>query len=153
MANKTRQVQLEEKLQVVDELIRKVFNAMYPEEDHAARLRWFTQKNNLFSLMDKFPKCIYVVNIGRQMLFPICNRQGVHDPRVIRFSLDLARKLSQKGKDWVDGDKLNMIISKLERLERRYSQDIPKPADMAQKKAASTKIINKIKIVTNQNKR
>ena len=142
--DKTKQVQLEEKLEIVEELIRKVYNTMYPEEDHEARLRWMTKKENLFSLYDKFPKCIYLVNIGRQFLFPTCNRQGITDPRVVKFSLDLARKLSEKGKDWVDGDKLNLAIQKLERLERKYSQDIVKPSDMAAKKANSTKIINKI---------
>ena len=80
---------IEEQMHYLEELIQKVYRTMYPEEDHFQRLAWLTQQGTIESLFDRYPKCVITAEVGKRILFPICNRAGIHDPEVIKFSMDL----------------------------------------------------------------
>lgn len=83
-------------------------------------------------------------NMGRQLpFFPICNRMGSVDPMIIKLSIKLANRLA--GNDAIDQDSLAVILQKLNNLNNKFEKEIPKPSDMAAKKANVTKFIRRLK--------
>ena len=135
---------IEEKFEVLEELIRKVGKHLYPynkKEDIA-----FLQRKDLRDrLYGKFPKCFLTLKgIGRDIPFlPICNRLGIQDSRIINFSMKMAQKMQSNPK--FDQDELSMVLLKLKRLNNTYSKDIPKPPLQAAKKGMTTRMFSNIK--------
>lgn len=124
----------------LNELLRKVDSLISPMTAHHT-IKWLQDPKARKQHFEKNPRCYLQLGIGRKhTLFPICNRGGVEDPEMIRFSLKLADKLYNV-KD-VDYNKLDIIVSKLKRLEMKLSKDIPKPDSMTRLKTQSTKSFN-----------
>lgn len=135
---------IEEKFEVLEELIRKVSKRLYPynkDEDIA----YLQRKDLRDRLYGKFPKCFLTLKgMGREIPFlPICNRLGIQDPGMINFSIKLVKRMQQNPK--FDQDELVVILAKLEKLQNTYSKDIPRPPIEAAKKGITTRMFNNIK--------
>jgi hypothetical protein len=135
---------LNEEFKTLRELIRKVGNTLLPYggED---KLAYLQKKDVRDRLQGKFPKCFLAIKgKGQDIPFlPICNRMGVFDPDIMKFSIKLANKMN--GQENIDQDDLTIILAKLEKLHKRYTQDPVKPPIEAAKKGLTTRLFNNIK--------
>ncbi len=136
---------LNESFELLEELIKKIDEVMDNPINYEYQLKWLMSQDNRKRLLETNPKCFLMFkNMGRQLpFFPICNRMGSVDPTIIKLSIKLANKLA--GNDAVDQDSLTMVLQKLNSLDNKYSKEIPKPSDMAAKKANVTKFVNRLK--------
>jgi hypothetical protein len=134
---------LNEKLAVLDELIRKVSSYLDPTD----RFEYLSNDTEVESLQKKYPNCFIPVNrkVGPPYFFAICNRIGIIDPRVLDISIKVVNKFIESPTDQYDINDLQKILNNLQRLKTRYDQDIPKPYDQAAKKGIVTKMFNNIK--------
>ena len=130
---------------VLEELIRRAYDHVRPFSYHKD-LEWLSDPELRKGLFEKFPKCFLSLSINRKDVpfFPICNRIGFVDPRIVMFSMKLANKLATLGDPRVDVTNLQGVTKRLEFLHRKYSKEVPKPEDMAIKKAMVTRMLNKI---------
>jgi len=139
---------INEQLDYLEELLRKVNSTLSPYTIHD-ELAWLLNDRNKQHIFEKHPQCWLPVRIGQDVpFFPVCNRTGAYEPAIIHFSLRMARKLCKRTE--VDQEHLATIISKLETLHRKFSQDIPKPSNMAYKKGLTTRMFNNIKQYLNK---
>ena len=134
---------INEDLQILEELIRKAYDLIAPFDVHDD-LEWLMHRDMRTKHLEKFPKCWKTLNKqGRELpFFPVCNRMGMEDPAMIDKSLAIANKM--KDKPEIDQDKLLTTIRGLAALKKKFSKDIPKPAQAAARKANVTRGFNKI---------
>ena len=86
------------------------------------------------------PGCYLKLGQGADhTLFPICNRYGYKDPKMIKFSLKLAKRIAEKDSD----HGLEGTIVKLQRLLTKYDKPIPNTRSQAVLKGNATKTFNK----------
>ena len=85
--------------------------------------------------------------IGREFptLFPLCNRFGHKDAKVIDISKRVVKKLMADENGNMDSNDLMTILNKLDRAHSVYNKDVPKPPGPAGRKAHVTRMMNKIK--------
>ncbi|MCK5605150.1 hypothetical protein KAR91_24885 [Candidatus Pacearchaeota archaeon] len=135
---------LNEEFQAVEELLRKAYELITPTDMHSD-MKWYLDRDMRKAQQEKNPKCWMMLGkAGREVpFFPICNVMGMTDPKSIDFSLKMATKL--KDKPEVDQDRLTSVMHKLQVMKTRYGHEVPKPADMAAKKAGVTKNMNSVK--------
>jgi len=131
----------------LEELIRKVDGYLLPQqaEDDMAYLY---SKEIRDSLYGTHPKCfLKIKGIGREFptLFPICNRHGHKDPKVIDITRKVLQKIMSDHVGMYDSNDMVEVLSKLDRLYSVYSKDIPKPPEAAGRKANVTRMMNRIK--------
>lgn len=129
----------------LSELLRKASDLLYPfsEQDDIAYMQKKDIRDRLYG---KFPKCfIAFKGIGSRPIpfFPICNRAGMTDPKMIAFSKRLVSRMQESGK--FDSDELDGINVRLDRLYSKYTKEPIKPSKEAGKKALQTKLFNNIK--------
>jgi len=87
----------------------------------------------------KRPGCYLKLGQGADhTLFPICNRYGYKDPRMIKFSLKLAKKVSERNV----GSDTSTVILKLQKLLAKYDKPIPNTVSQASLKGQATKTFN-----------
>lgn len=141
MSNKKEN--LNEHIQLLEELVRKAYQLISPIP-FSYDLEWLMKQNNRNALFEKNPGCFLKLRrMGREIpFFPICNRNGMIDPQLIDLSLKLVDKLS--GNDIFDQNHLLIIASKLRSLRKKYSNEIPKPTEVASKKSLVTRFINNV---------
>ena len=86
---------INEGFDILNELIRKVNDKLMPygNED---KLLYLQNKNIRDRLQGKHPKCFLAIKgKGRDIPFlPICNRMGIQDPDIIKFSIKLANQMN-----------------------------------------------------------
>ncbi len=88
----------------------------------------------------KRPGCYLKLGQGADhTLFPICNRYGYKDPKMIKFSLKLAKKVAERN---VGTDTFTVIL-KLQKLLNKYDKPVPNTVSQAVLKGQATKIFNK----------
>jgi len=129
---------LNEEFQNLNELIRTASALISPITYHDDLDRLtpeFVQQDAV-----KKPGCYLRLGQGADhTLFPICNRYGYKDPKMIKFSLKLAQRIANKqGDRGMDG-----MIVKLQKMLTKYDKPVPKTRSQAVLKAKSTKIFNK----------
>jgi hypothetical protein len=136
---------LNEQFQLLEELIKKIDEVMSNPINYEYQLKWLMSQDNRKKLFEKNPKCFLMMKqMGREVpFFPICNRMGSVDPAIIKLSMKMVNKLM--GNDVVDQDHLVVILQKLNSLNNKFEKEIPKPSDMAAKKANVTKFIKRLK--------
>ncbi|OQB41577.1 MAG: hypothetical protein BWY04_00757 [candidate division CPR1 bacterium ADurb.Bin160] len=134
------------KLKTLQELQRIINNHILPQTQEEYK-DWFKNKDNILDLFDKHPKCVYPLHMGQLVpFFPVCNKRGFHDINIIRFSLEMAKKMAEEENPEHDQEELQIVITKLQRLEKKFSLDtVPKTDDAAYRKRKITLILNKIK--------
>jgi hypothetical protein len=135
---------INEKFDMLTELIRKVNDSLLPygNED---KLLYLQRKDIRDRLQGKFPKCFLAIKgKGRDIPFlPLCNRIGVHDPDIIKFSIKLANQMN--GSEDIDQDDLSIVLTKLQKMHSTYSKDVVKPPQAAARKGLTTRMFNNIK--------
>ena len=138
---------LNEQFQLIEELVRRAYSLISPIP-YSYDLQWLMKQNEKNALFEKNPKCfLRLRRMGSSGLydipfFPVCNRSGMIDPQMIALSLKLVDRLA--GNDRIDQDALIITATKLKALQKKYSKEIPKPTEMASKKANTTKFINSV---------
>jgi len=134
---------MDEKLEQLSELIRKVSNALshHDKDDFS----WLKRPDVVDKLYGENPKCFVTIKgKGRELpFFPLCNRMGVEDPDTIQFAIKMAKKL--QGDDRFDSGEIDIVLTKLNSAFNRFNKEIPKPAPEAYKKSMQTKNFNKVK--------
>lgn len=136
---------INENFQNITELIRKVNSLIAPITVHND-FKWLMDKKNNDKFRELHPKCVLPINMGRTIIYaPVCNRLGAEDPEMIRIAHKFVCKLSGHEKMHALRGEMHIVQLKLEKLMRKFDKDIPKPTDMAAKKAGSTIALNKIK--------
>lgn len=133
-------------LQHLEELIRTASNNLLTKEEKIGYIMDSELKSRLYG---KFPECfISLKRMGRDTsayLLPLCNRAGIVDPQVIKISHAAVGKLLSDVNGMYDVNDLQTILSKLDRMQSRYSKDIPKPPQAAARKAIVTRMFKNIK--------
>ena len=124
------------------ELVRKLTSLISP----------VTYEDTLQDLMSQpaedvfkgdFKKCVIPWNIGSQQLhLPVCNRFGMIDPQMIEFSKKMVNKYKSVGEQ--HDEETMIILTKLDKLYKRFNKDIPKPQDRAAQHAQMTKFRNRV---------
>ncbi len=129
---------LNEDFQNLSELLRTAYSLISPitYHDDLDRLTpdFVTQD------AEKKPGCYLKLGQGADhTLFPICNRYGYKDPKMIKFSLKLAKKMAEKNQE----RDMSGAIVKLEKLLNKYGKPIPNTKSQAALKGKATKTFNK----------
>lgn len=134
----------EKKFEQLTELLRRAGELLYPfsEQEDIAH---FQKKDIRDRLYGKYPKCFLAIKgKGREIpFFPICNRMGMHDPKLMAFSKKLVTRMRETGK--FDDENLAEVERKLDMLYSKYTKDTIKPSVEAAKKGLQTKLFNNIK--------
>lgn len=136
-----------QELEHIEELIRKVDGYLSPDsagDDYS----YLYNKDIRDRLYGDHPECFMKMKgIGREFptLFPICNRYGHKDAKVIDISRKVVRRLMDDDKNNMDSNDLHNILGKLDRAYSVYSKDVPKPPNQAGRKAYTTRMLNQIK--------
>ena len=135
-----------QELEHIEELIRKVDGYLSPDTDND--YTYLYNKDLRDRLYGDHPECFMKMKgIGREFptLFPICNRYGHKDAKVIDISRKVVRRLMDDDKNNIDSNDLHNILGKLDRAYSVYSKDVPKPPNQAGRKAYTTRMLNQIK--------
>jgi len=140
-----KQASINEDIQKLSELIRKVNDLINPEET----LDYLQKKDLVDKLYGKHPKCfIKLTPIGRDTspyLIPLCNRSGYEDPKVIAVALKMVQRLMAQHADEFDSNDMQRVLNQLNHRNNVLSKAIPKPAMMAAQKAKLTRMFHNIK--------
>lgn len=139
---------IHEQMEHLNELIRTVHKIVFPE--HAKDLKWLLNKDLRTQMMEKYPKCfIKTVDVRNNPVFlPICSRVAEVDPDIIDVSIDLVKRMEQKGK--ISSDSSKPLLIRLKKLKTRYNRTSPKPEKQA---AVKAKLTNFIKSLEKQRKK
>jgi len=138
--------EMKQDLEVIEELIRTVDGYLDPgpQDDFT----YLYNKDTRDRLYGKHPECfLKMQGIGREFptLFPLCNRFGHKDAKVIDISKRVVKKLMADENGNMDSNDLMTILNKLDRAYSVYNKDVPKPPGAAGRKANVTRMMNKIK--------
>ena len=127
------------------ELIRTA-NALIDPEDS---LSYLQKKDVVDKLRGDKPTCFMKIQgIGQDAsdyFLPICNRNGIEDPKVINVSLQAVKKMIDGYSGKYDVNVMNTMLNKLQHKHNILSKAIPKPAKAAARKAKITKMFKNIK--------
>jgi hypothetical protein len=129
---------LNEEYKNLSELVRTAYKLISPMTYHDDVDRLTPE----FVMNDskKRPGCYLKLGQGSDhTLFPICNRYGYKDPKMIQFSLKLAKKIAERNV----GHDTSTVILKLEKLLNKYDKPVPNTMSQAVLKGKSTKEFNK----------
>jgi hypothetical protein len=142
-----KQVISEKNFYKLNELLRRASEAMGYEEDEGKKLEFLRSKALKDELYGMYPECYLTFKgRGREVpFFPICNRMGMHDPFMIKFSLKLAQKMNNSGK--FNGPELEEVMTKLGDMYAVHSkgtEEQPQIEDR-EKSEFQQKIMDKIK--------
>jgi len=143
---------VKEEFQQLSELIRNANKLVNPEDS----LAYLLKKDIRDRLYGEKPKCFMrLPQIGQDTspyLLPICNRLGQEDPKIINVSLKMVQKLMDDPSGKHDINTLNSLLSRLQHKQNTFIKNVPKPANMAAKKAKVTRMFQKIKQYLDMNK-
>lgn len=143
---------LNEEYKQLSELIRRANELINPEDS----LSYLLKKDVRDRLYGSNPKCfLKLLPIGRDTspyLIPICNRSAMVDPKVISVSIKLIQKLMTSENPKFDSGTLQSILNQLNHRYNTLSQNVPKPATTAAKKAQVTRMFKNIKSYLDMNK-
>ena len=137
---------LDEHIEKLEELIRTASQHLASgdeiEEDDIGSL---IKKDVRDRLYGKHPECfLSLKRMGREPFFlPICNRKAIVDPRAIKISMGVVQKMMSKENSG-DPNELQSVFDKLQRMQKTYGANIPKPPKAAARKAMVTKLMNKM---------
>lgn len=131
----------------LNELLRKASESMGYEEDDGKKLEFLRDKSLQNRLYGMYPEC-YLSFKGRARevpFFPICNRLGIHDPFMMKFSMKLAQKMNQSGR--FNGPELEEVMTKLGDMYAIHSQGTEEQPRIEDREKAEfqEKILSKIK--------
>jgi hypothetical protein len=137
--------EMKQDLEIIEELIRKVdgYLGAHTDDDFS----YLYHKDIRDRLYGKYPQCfLKMQGVGREFptLFPLCNRFGHKDAKVIDISRRVVNKLMSDENN-MDSNDLVTILNKLDRAHSVYNKDIPKPPEQAGRKAYTTRMMNNIK--------
>ncbi len=144
--------QLNQEFKYLSELIRRANELINPEDS----LSYLLKKDVRDRLYGEKPKCfIKILPIGQDTspyLLPICNRNGMEDPKVINVSLQVVAKLMDDSKGKFDINTLQGVLNQLQHRHDTFIKRVPKPASAASKKAQVTRMFKNIKSYLDMNK-
>jgi len=129
---------IQEDFTYLEELLRLAYNLISPST-YKDDLNWMKDRSVTEKMYNKCPSCFLTIMRKDKgiIYFPICNRARIEDPRVIKFSIIFAGKLS--GNEHIDEEELKAIMKRLERLNSTFSKPIPRSTRMAILKGRTTK--------------
>ena len=129
---------LNEEFANLSELLRTAYKLISPITYHDDLKR--LSPEFVKSDAEKNPGCYLKLGQGADhTLFPICNRYGYKDVKMIKFSLKLAKRMAEKQ----PSDHTAGTVIKLTKLLNKYNKAIPKTKSQAFLKGQSTKTFNK----------
>lgn len=136
---------MKKKIKQLSELIRKVNDMINPEDS----LVYLQKKDLRDRLYGEKPKCfLKLLPIGQDTspyLVPLCNRQGIEDPKVIKVAIGMVGKLITDKAGRFDNNDIQKVLNQLNHRNSVLSKTIPKPASMGAKKAKVTRMFKNIK--------
>ena len=134
---------IKEELQNLSELIRRANELINPDKS----IGYLLKKDMRDRLYGMKPACFMKLQpIGRDTsayLFPVCNRYGMEDPKVIQISIKMIERLMTDDR-FSSGD-LQTMLNSLNHKNDTFVKRVPKPASAAAKKAQVTRMFNNIK--------
>lgn len=133
--------------QILQELLTKITSYLDPDND-ADQMKALHDRKLLERLYGEKPECfVSIKGKGQDLstILPVCNRAGIQDPRIIEFSIKMAKKMAISDKvGLVDPASLREAVEELEELKEKVKKGKASPKGAALK-GNSTKGINKIK--------
>jgi len=126
----------------LEELVRKAQSLIHPI-GYEDTLKDLMTKPATDVFKGDYTKCVIPWKIGAQQIdLPICNRYGMVDPKIIALSRKMVMKMANS--NVYNGDAVNIIIGKLDRIAKRFIGSIPKPPSTSAKNGAMTRYTNRI---------
>jgi len=142
-----KQVISERNFYKLNELLRRASEAIGYDEDPGKKLEFLRNKELQAELYGRYPECyLSFKGRGREVpFFPICNRMGIHDPFMMKFSMKLAQKMNNSGK--FNGPELETVLTKLGDMYAIHSTgtDEQERVEDREKTEFQQKIMDKIK--------
>lgn len=137
---------IKEELQNLSELIRRANELINPDQSIGYLLKK-DMRDRLYGMkpacfMKLAPKSLY----GRDTsayLFPVCNRYGMEDPKVIQISIKMIERLMTD--DRFDSGALQTMLNSLNHRNDTFVKQVPKPASAAARKAQVTRMFSNIR--------
>jgi len=134
---------IQEELENLSELIRRANELINPDQS----IGYLLKKDMRDRLYGMKPACFMKLNpIGRDTsayLFPVCNRYGMEDPKVIHLSIKMAEKLTSDGR--FDVNDIQGMLNRLNHKHNTFVKNVPKPASAAARKAKITNMFKNIR--------
>lgn len=141
---------LKEEFKMLNELIRTAYQHLDPVDKYS----YLYHRNMLRTMYGDHPKCFVRLRrddggpMGQPKIpyvLPLCNRAGYYDPDIIGLSIKMVRKLMhQQGAGKFGVNDLQAALDKLDHYHNRYSKPVPKPHDMAGRKANISRMFHNI---------
>ena len=132
----------EKDLVQIQELVRKMHSLISPMSYHDT-LKDLRTKPATDVFKGDFNKCVIPWKVGAQQVhLPVCNRFGMIDPQMIQFSKKIVNRMRSVSPQ--DEGGTNIIIAKLDKLNKKFSKDIPRPSDRAAMNGQVTKFTNRL---------
>ena len=134
---------IQEELENLAELIRRADELINPDRS----MGYLLKKDMRDRLYGMKPACFMKLRpIGRDTsayLFPVCNRYGMEDPKVIQLSIKMAERFMND--DRFEVNSIQGMLNKLNHRNDTFVKNVPKPASQAARKAHITKMFTNIK--------
>lgn len=132
---------------ILQELLNEIASYLDPESEND-QIKSLYDRKLLERLYGEKPECfISIKGKGQDIstILPVCNRAGIQDPRIIDFSIKMAKKMGLSDKvGLVDPASLREAVEELEELKEKVKKGKAGPKGAALK-GNSTKGMNKIK--------
>jgi len=128
----------------INEMIGSVHDILYDKPNYQYDLKWLLKQDNRHSLFERNPKCILKMkHRGEEFpIFPICNRSGSLDKRMVNFSIRLAKRMQSNPN--LDQDYILTVLKKLEFLNRKLEAKPMKTTENSINKRKVTQFLRKI---------
>jgi len=133
------------------EIVRNIADMISTPTDYEEELEWLSSPENRKFLFKRFPHCCLPFYPGVEgegmepFLFPICNRKGLFDPKIISFSIKLAKRMYDTHQD----ERYLAVYKRLVNLLSRYKPGKMMSASptMAARKARATRLLKRVTAV------
>ena len=136
---------LDKHIENLSELIRRANELINPEDS----LSYLTNKDVRDRLYGEKPKCfLKLLPIGRDTspyLIPLCNRNGMHDPKVVAMAIKMVHKLMAEKSDMFDTNDIQKVLNQLNHHNSVLSKTVPKPMSTGAQKAKVTRMFKNMK--------
>jgi hypothetical protein len=129
-------------LKMLSKLLKEAEDLIQPDES----LDYLVSRDIRDRIYGKKPACFMKLQpIGRDTsayLFPVCNRAGMEDPKMIRLSIHMLQKAMTDSR--FDPKDIQLMLGKLQQKGDTFLKKIPLPMSVDAKKAKIAKMFDNI---------
>jgi len=137
---------LKEEIKALSEIIGRAEELINENDDS---LGYLIRKDLVDRLYGMKPACFMKLRpIGRDTsgyLFPVCNRHGIEDPKVITLSIKMINKIMLGNDPRFDNNDMQKLLNDLQHKHDSFIERVPKPMSIDAKKAKMARMFDNIR--------